>query len=466
MSECRLIVEDEVNCSFVGLDRDTKKQLQEFLTWHVPGYVHVAAYKLGRWDGRISLCSSGRTYINLVDEHFIQIIEDAGYEIDFEDRRRFDEHIHPDPITEKTYTFYKDDEERHLRDYQVAAVNTALELGMGVFKMATGAGKSYVCAALTNRYLERGCKVIIVVPSLDLITQTAKSYRELGIDCGTFSGEEKIVKDCTITTWQSLNNYPEILEGTQVVIGDECHQTKARVLFDIFTVVGRNVPHRFGFTGTLPEGDLAKAQVRSVFGEVIFEKEAWELQRDGILADCHINILQTQEEITGGFPTYQSEYGYLTSNQPRLEWLAGVIKKIAQDGNTLVLVKHIKTGKILEELVDGSVFLSGSNKTEDRTREYESVQGRDDAILICTEGIASTGIDIPRIFNLVLMDPGKSFIRTIQSIGRGLRKAEDKDNVEIYDICANTKFSKRHLTSRKRYYKEARYKFSIKKVHY
>jgi superfamily II DNA or RNA helicase len=64
----------------------------------------------------------------------------------------------------------------------------------------------------------------------------------------------------------------------------------------------------------------------------------------------------------------------------------------------------------------------------------------------------------------VLIEPGKSFVRVIQSIGRGLRKAEDKDFVDIYDITANTKYSKRHLTERKRFYKEANYKFSIEKV--
>ena len=78
--------------------------------------------------------------------------------------------------------------------------------------------------------------------------------------------------------------------------------------------------------------------------------------------------------------------------------------------------------------------------------------------------MAAVGINLPRIFNLVLVEPGKSFVRVIQSIGRGIRKAEDKDHVEIWDITSTCKFAKRHLTARKRFYTEANYPFTIEKV--
>jgi len=76
------------------------------------------------------------------------------------------------------------------------------------------------------------------------------------------------------------------------------------------------------------------------------------------------------------------------------------------------------------------------------------------------------GINIPRIFNLVLIEPGKSFVRVIQSIGRGIRKAEDKENVQIWDITSSCKFAKRHLGARKKFYKEANYPYNIEKVNY
>ena len=86
--------------------------------------------------------------------------------------------------------------------------------------------------------------------------------------------------------------------------------------------------------------------------------------------------------------------------------------------------------------------------------------------MVATYGVAAVGINIPRIFNVVLIEPGKSFVRVIQSIGRGIRKAEDKDFVNIYDITSSCKFSKRHLTARKQFYKDAKYPFSVEKLHY
>jgi superfamily II DNA or RNA helicase len=86
-----------------------------------------------------------------------------------------------------------------------------------------------------------------------------------------------------------------------------------------------------------------------------------------------------------------------------------------------------------------------------------------DKIIVATYGVAAVGINIPRIFNLVLLEPGKSFVRVIQSIGRGIRRAQDKDFVQIWDITSTCKFAKRHLTKRKAYYKDARYPFTHKK---
>jgi superfamily II DNA or RNA helicase len=103
---------------------------------------------------------------------------------------------------------------------------------------------------------------------------------------------------------------------------------------------------------------------------------------------------------------------------------------------------------------------------DERKEQYDEVATATNKIIIATYGIAAVGINIPRIFNLVLIEPGKSFVRVIQSIGRGIRKAEDKDHVEIWDITSSCKFAKRHLTQRKAFYKEANYPFSSEKLVY
>jgi superfamily II DNA or RNA helicase len=147
-----------------------------------------------------------------------------------------------------------------------------------------------------------------------------------------------------------------------------------------------------------------------------------------------------------------------------MAFISKFIKNISLTGNTLVLVNRIDTGKYLQQALEGSVFISGAVKTTDRKAEYDEIKTSDDKIIVATYGVAAVGINIPRIFNLVLLEPGKSFVRVIQSIGRGIRKAKDKDFVQIWDVTSTCKFAKRHLTARKKFYKEAKYPFTIEKV--
>jgi superfamily II DNA or RNA helicase len=147
-----------------------------------------------------------------------------------------------------------------------------------------------------------------------------------------------------------------------------------------------------------------------------------------------------------------------------LDWISDRIKNVSQTGNTLVLVNRIDTGnKILKRIPDAS-FIKGDVKLDDRKEQYDEIKTSDNKIIIATYGVASVGINIPRIFNLVLLEPGKSFVRVIQSIGRGIRKAEDKDFVQIWDITSTCKYAKRHLTERKKFYKDAKYPFTVTKV--
>ena len=114
-------------------------------------------------------------------------------------------------------------------------------------------------------------------------------------------------------------------------------------------------------------------------------------------------------------------------------------------------------------MIEGAVFISGQDKAKDRKEQYSSFSD-DGKILVASYGIAAVGIDVSRIFNLILLEPGKSFVRVIQSIGRGVRTAADKDFVNIYDITSTAKYSKKHLTERKRFYKEEKYPFTIEKL--
>jgi superfamily II DNA or RNA helicase len=198
------------------------------------------------------------------------------------------------------------------------------------------------------------------------------------------------------------------------------------------------------------------------------------LQEAGVLSGCHVNIIQTAE--WKEFGGYAEELKYLVTNTERMTYLANLIKGISETGNTLVLVDRIESGHFLQTHLSNLfsvlgekpdvAFVSGAVKTKDRKESYDEIKTADNKIIVATYGVAAVGINIPRIFNMVLLEPGKSFVRVIQSIGRGIRKADDKDFVQIWDFTASTKYAKRHLTERKKFYKEAKYPFTIEKVKY
>jgi superfamily II DNA or RNA helicase len=197
---------------------------------------------------------------------------------------------------------------------------------------------------------------------------------------------------------------------------------------------------------------------------VVGHLAAHELQEQGYLSNCHITVIQTNE--WKEFKSYPEELKYLVTDSDRLKALSNLIKDISQTGNTLILVDRIETGNQLQELIPDSVFISGEIKSKKRKEHYKEVAVVDDKIIIATYGVAAVGINIPRIFNLLMIEAGKSFTRVIQSIGRGIRVAEDKDYVDVWDLTATTKYAKRHLTERKKFYKDAKYPFTIKKVDY
>lgn len=467
--ECTITIRDEVNCHISPLDPDTEMKVIESLSWYKKGYQHSPAYDLNIWDGKIYLYNRGFTYHYLLDEDIISLIERRGYDVRIVDNRP-EIKIEPELVDASMFDglMRPDGRPAEVRPYQIDAVNIALEQMVGCLEIATAGGKTFICASIAKQLGQYG-RVMCVVPNKDLVVQTAKSFNNMGIDAGLFYGDRKDLTNITVATWQSLNNYPELVEGVVGIVVDECQKASAEVLQKLLSQPSRHIPWRLGFTGTLPKDPLERAQIRSVLGPSIFRKTAKELQDEGYLATCMIDIVQTMEGERGKVLTdYTTEYNFLTTNERRLKWVASQLRHLARNGNTLVLVRNKKTGKMLESFLDGEdvVYLDGDVKSKKRTSHYEGINDKNNAILICTMGIAAAGIDLPRLFNLVIFEVGKSFIDVLQSIGRSLRKAEDKDHANVFDFCADTKYSKRHLSERKAIYDEAAYPYRVTKVRY
>jgi superfamily II DNA or RNA helicase len=480
MSKTTLIISDEVNCRFTGLDAKVRRKMVKELKFFIPWAFHMPSYKLGRWDGTVSFCTmGGATQINLLDK-VLPIVIDAGYEVEIDDRRPEVEFDFPDVTTDYLADtvwpkgHVHEGEPIYLRDYQVEIINSFLENKQCIQEIATGAGKTIITATL-SKIIEPYGRTVVIVPNKSLVGQTEADYKNIGLDVGVFYGERKEVgHQHVICTWQSLNimdkkskDYDEdligeFLEGVSCVMVDEAHSAKADVLKKLLTGAFSHCPLRFGLTGTVPKEDFISYSLISSIGPVVNRLQASELQEKGVLSNCEVNVMQMKE--VAEFSDFQEEQEYLLTNKDRIAFIAETAKEAAKSGNTLILVNRIQTGEILHEMIPDAVFIRGATKLSERKEHYDEVHESEGKVIIATYGVAAVGINIPRIFNLFLIEPGKSFVRVIQSIGRGIRKAKDKDFVQIWDVCATTKYSKKHLTERKKYYKEQNYPYSINKV--
>jgi superfamily II DNA or RNA helicase len=485
LKHCKIIIKDEVNVKVEGLELDVRKALVKKFKYFDQKARYLPAYKLGRWDGCTSFFGlGGTTYMSMLPDVIEQIVN-YGYDPEIEDHRTSP----PLNFAKVSADFWGDQtwpvghrfagEKIRLRDDQVEVVNKFLENPQCIQEIATGFGKTITTATLA-KICEKYGRTVTIVPNKSLVEQTEEDFINCKLDVGVYYGDRKdLNKTHTICTWQSLNILDKkskdvteddvltlavFLDGVQTVMVDEVHMAKAEVLKKLLTNHLANCSIRWGLTGTVPKEDIDFQNIKAGLGEVVHQVKAHELQEAGVLSNCHVNIIQTAE--WKEFGSYPEELKYLVTNEDRMKYISNLVKEISQTGNTLVLVDRIESGRIICNSIEDSVFISGEVKTKDRKEEYDEIAVSDNKLIVATYGVAAVGINIPRIFNLVLLESGKSFTRVIQSIGRGIRKAADKDFVQIWDITAASKYAKKHLTDRKRFYKEAKYPFTVTKVKY
>lgn len=482
---CKLQILNEVECKFIGLPPEIRKYLFEKSKIFNPANRFLPAVRLGRWDGKVPYFSmGGNTYINLLEKQ-LEYLTCKGYNIEIEDTRTYNRDFKFDPIDNNFFdeNVWPPGHQMAgnpviLRDHQTTAINIFLQNLQGISQLPTGSGKSILTAVLSKK-VEKYGRSIVIVPNKDLITQTEKYYIDLGMDVGVYYGDRKdFFKTHTICTWQSLSRLKEspidiglaepvtferFVQGVVAVIVDEAHGLKGALLKAILcdTVLNK-IPIRWSFTGTIPKEDFDLVSLTISVGTVLHRLQTVELQDKGLISKCDVKILQLIDTVV--YNDYPSELNYLVNDPDRIEFISTLIKDAAKTGNVLVLIGRKKTGEVLEGLIPGSIFLSGASNSKLRKEQYDAVATTNDKVIIATSGIAAVGLDIPRINHLFLIEVGKSFVKVVQSVGRALRTASDKDHAFIWDICSSCKFSKRHLTSRKKFYSEQQFPYKIEKI--
>ena len=257
------------------------------------------------------------------------------------------------------------------------------------------------------------------------------------------------------------DNHNYFVEGNCV---KNCHGAKAYIAQQIMQQA-TNSYLRLGLTGTVPKDPLDRANLISGFGPVVYEVKANDLQKRNILSSIHISIFELvyPKEYINSFVDWHDETTFLQSNemyQHFIQALAGTL-----EGNTLILMKNIDPAKDLADMLK-CTYISSKLSVEKRQDKFNEFVYGGNHTAVGTYSLLSTGIDIVHINNIILgPTSGKSFVKTIQSIGRGLRRKEgQKEHINVVDVTSNLKFDKKHIKDRKTFYKEAKYPFEEDKM--
>ena len=448
-----------------GLARD----LHDFFSFTVPGAKFMPSYKNKFWDGKVRLFSikTQKIYIGLLP-YVDEFCRERGFQFEGINDVIGNKEREPDEafIEQLNLPFEP-------RDYQMEAFRTAVQYGRQLLLSPTASGKSLIIYLLARYYNK---KTIIIVPTTSLVEQMAKDFIDYGYDkeiCKIYSGQPVFNSEITITTWQSFAKAPkDVMQSFDVVVGDEAHLFKAQTLKGILEKM-KTTAIRFGTTGTLDGSEVHRLQLEGLFGPVKKVISSYQLMEEGTIAQIEIQCVILRH-IKQKKMTYQEEMDYLCSNEERNMFITNLVSSLK--GNTLVLFQYVeKHGEVLWTLFNPMVsrmngtlhYVYGGTDTEDREQVREIVENskKKNNVILASYGTFSTGINIKKIDNVVFASPSKSRIRNLQSIGRGLRKAEGKDSMRLFDIaddlqCDN--FTLRHLKERINTYNEEQFPYELK----
>jgi superfamily II DNA or RNA helicase len=225
---------------------------------------------------------------------------------------------------------------------------------------------------------------------------------------------------------------------------------------------------RIGTTGTLDGTEVHRLQLEGLFGPVKKVITTKELMDEGTIANLSIDCVILRHTKMKKM-TYQEEMDYLVSNDSRNEFICNLVYSLK--GNTLVLFQYVEKhgavlhGKMFKRLGDKLHYVYGGTDVTDREEVRTLVEKANDNVILASYGTFSTGVNIKKIDNVVFASPSKSRIRNLQSIGRGLRKADGKDTMKLFDIsddlqCNNHTLN--HLKERINIYNEENFTYEIR----
>lgn len=460
-------------------------ELSEFFCFEVESAKFMQRQqRYKRWDGKIRLYSpgTGEIYCGLVD-YLCDWANERGYTYEFEECKFFghpkeeNELITPEGVV----AFVKSLGLPHtVRDYQYKAVYEALKYNRRLLLSPTASGKSLMIYSLVRFHINAGRNILIVVPTTSLVEQMYKDFEEYGWMASKYchriyAGQEKYTDhSVVITTWQSVYKEPRSwFDRFDVVIGDEAHLFKAKSLTTLMSKL-HECKYRIGFTGTLDGSSTNQLVLEGVFGKCSQVTRTKDLMKSGHVAKLKVRVLVLQHQ-QQDFSNYQEEIDYLVSHEGRNKFIRNLAKDL--DGNTLVLFNYVERhGDPLYELINSSTnrpvfYVHGGVDVDEREEVRNITEQSSNAIIIASYGTFSTGINIRNLHNVIFASPSKSRVRNLQSIGRVLRKGDNKSQAVLYDLADDTSkgmsrrnYTLNHLIERVKVYNEEKFDYEILEV--
>ena len=480
MSDVRILKKNEIYIK-LKCEPHILYELQRYFTFEVPGAKFMPQMRSKHWDGQIRLLSvhTGEIYVGLLDK-VIDKLKLHGYTYEFENNKYYglpfeiNEEITKEGVKDymaSICTFTP-------RPYQIEGVSDALKYNRRLLISPTASGKSLMIYSIVRYYVDKGQKILLVVPTTSLEEQMYKDFSEYGWDSDSYchkiySGREKYHDlPVTITTWQSIYKLDrKFFEQFGVVIGDEAHLFKSKSLISIMSKL-HHAKYRFGFTGTLDGTQTHKWVLEGLFGPSYKVTKTAELMKTGHVSQLDINCIVLKHP-PQKFEVFEDEVQFIITHDRRNNFIKNLVSKL--DGNTLVLFSRIEAhGEPLFNLINNNVsegrkvfFVHGGVDTDERERIRAITESEKDAVIVASYGVFSTGINIKNLHNVIFASPSKSRIRNLQSIGRVLRKGKDKDKATLYDIADDCTYNSRknytlnHFIERVKIYNEESFNYDI-----
>jgi len=480
----------QVNCD-IGI----KAELEEYFKFEIPNAKFNPKVKMKVWDGFIRLFSvyKGTLHHGLLEQlrHFCETYEyelvigssDYGLPTD-------KENITPQELHEfvKALDLPPNIE---VRDYQYIAAYKAIKDRRHIIVSPTASGKSLTLYIIIRYMLKMRRKVLLMVPTTSLVAQMSSDFHEYSVNLDhdiddmihqIYSGKEKDDdREVYISTWQSIfRQTPTWFKKFDAVFTDEVHLGAAASLTGIMEKCV-NAAHKVGLTGSLNDSKTHRQMLIALYGDVQKVASTRELIDRGFLSDININciLLKYSKETSLHFKkvSYQDEMNFIVQHEGRNKFIRNLA--LSLEGNTLILFQYVeKHGKILHDMLTKKdpnrqiYFVAGETKVDERELTRNLTEGGENVIVVASAGVFSTGVNIKRLHNVIFASPTKSVIKVLQSVGRGLRKADDKDVFQLYDIADDLTVTRKtkknhtfeHFKERLKIYAEQEFHYKIVEI--